>query len=217
MRKFSILAAALIVASGVAVSGSAMPQSATQTPAAVQKPPEPTVQAPASMQAFAAPDGRFKILLPGTPKQQTKPITLEGGVASTLHQFWVDMDGDNVTYMVIYNDFPTDYANGSPQDLLESTRDGMVADKTLTSDVPIDLYGVPGRSFTASDKQGWLYAVHQFFDGNRLYQLIVVDDSAHPAILTEQFMNSFRIVKDNEEKAAGSDDLNPPPASDSSQ
>ena len=119
--------------------------------------------------------------------------------------------------MVIYNDFPTDYANGSPQDLLESTRDGMVADKILTSDVPIDLYGVPGRSFTASDKQGWLYAVHQFFDGNRLYQMIVVDDSEHPAILTEQFMNSFRIVKDNEEKASGSDDQDQPATPDSAQ
>lgn len=148
-----------------------------------------------TMQPFTSNEGQFSIDFPGTPRQASKPLTLQGGGASTLHQFWVELDNDDITYMVIYNDYPADYAGASPQELLETLRDGIVRDKTLTSNVPIDLYGVPGLAFTAVDKSGWQYAVHQYLDGTRFYQLIIVEDKGHPASMAEQFMNSFRILK----------------------
>lgn len=195
----------LMLVAGAAAKGQAGPAQQQGSPST-----QPVVPAPPSvtgMIAFTSAEGRFSLELPGTPQQAAKPLTLQGGGASTLHQFWVDLDNDNITYMVIYNDYPADYASASPQELLQTMRDGVVREKTLTSDVPMELFGVPGRAFTALDKDGWQYAVHQFLDGTRLYQLIVVNNKDHPAARTEQFMNSFRIVTN---PAAGS--AAPPPS-----
>ena len=193
MRKVSApIVVLLTVLTGVAGDAQAAPaqQAAPTTQAAVPAAPSVT-----GMMAFSSAEGLFSVELPGAPKQAAKPFSLLGGGESTLHQFWVDLDSDNITYMVIYNDYPADYASAAPQELLQTMRDGVVRDKTLTSDVPMDLFGVPGRAFTALDKDGWQYAVHQFLDGTRLYQLIVVNNKEHPAPRTEQFMNSFRILK----------------------
>ncbi len=172
----------------------AQPQSgsASQAPTQPSAPPEAT-QATAAMQTFTSADGRFSVLLPGTPKQQSQQIALRGGASSTLYQFWVDLEDGSVTYMVMYNDYPSNYANDGAANVLARTRDGAANGKTLTSDVAINLNGVPGRAFTITDNDGWNYAVHQFFDGKRLYQLIVVFGKDHPATLTGQFMSSFRI------------------------
>lgn len=189
MRAFSNLVAVLLLLPVGAAAAVPRAQAANSTSATAAAPDA------GSMQSFTSAEGRFSVELPGTPQQAAKPLALQGGGASTLHQFWVDIDSDNITYMVIYNDYPSDYATAAPEELLETMRDGVVRDKKLTSDVPIDLYGTPGRAFTAVDKDGWQYAVHQFLDGSRLYQLIVVNSKGHPAETTEQFLNSFRILK----------------------
>lgn len=193
MRTLSTLVTVLLVlAPGATAAIAAVPpQQEAKTASAAPS----ASQAADSMQPFTSAEGRFSVDLPGAPQQAAKPLALQGGGASTLHQFWVDIDNDNITYMVIYNDYPADYAGASPQELLETLRDGIVRDKTLTSNVPIDLYGVPGLAFTAVDKSGWQYAVHQYLDGTRFYQLIIVEDKGHPASMAEQFMNSFRILK----------------------
>ena len=201
MGKLSSLAAWLLLGLGGSLAAGQTAAPAQQAATAKSNPAAATPDA-AGMQSFTSAEGLFSINLPGTPKQMSKPLTLQGGGASTLHQFWVDLDSDNITYMVIYNDYPADYASASPQELLETMRDGVVRNKTLTSDVPIDLYGVPGRAFTAMDKDGWQYAVHQFLNGSRLYQLIVVNSKGHPAADTEEFMNTFRMVKSEGTPAA---------------
>jgi hypothetical protein len=203
MLKLSFLAAVLLMVLAAHTASAQKP--ATQTAQAATAAP----QSAGSMQPFTSAEGMFKVELPGTPQQAARPLNLQGGGASTLHQFWVDLDSDNITYMVIYNDYPSDYASASPQELLQTMRDGVVRGKTLTSDVPIELFGVPGRAFTAIDKEGWQYAVHQFLDGTRLYQLIVVNSKDYPAALTEQFMNSFRILMSPPGGAAATP---PPPA-----
>jgi hypothetical protein len=146
-----------------------------------------------AMQSFASSDGRFSVQFPGSPKQEKEAIPLQGSDTSTLFEFYVELEDNNVSYMVMYNDYPEGYATGAPQDVLANVRDGSVKNKTMTSDAEISLNGVPGRAFTATDSKGWSYSVHQFLSGKRLYQLIVVSNKDHPAPLTEQFMNSFRI------------------------
>jgi hypothetical protein len=146
------------------------------------------------MQPYTSNDGRFTVQFPaGTIKQDTQPVTLQGSDSSTLYEFWVELEDNNVSYMVMYNDYPPNYANDSAANVLVRTRDGAVKDKTLTSDTAINLNGVPGRAFTCSDDK-WNYSVHQFLKGKRLYQLIVVSGKDHPATLTDQFMNSFSIL-----------------------
>lgn len=94
--------------------------------------------------------------------------------------------------MLMYNDYSSDYANGDPQSVLATTRDGAVNGKTLLSDKVISLNGVPGREFTAKDDT-WNYTVRQYLQGKRLYQLIVVSTTSHPATQTPAFLDSFRI------------------------
>jgi predicted Zn-dependent protease len=94
--------------------------------------------------------------------------------------------------MVMYNDYPPQYANDGSDAVLARTRDGAVKGKTLLSDMAISLNGVPGREFTAKDDT-WNFTVRQFISGKRLYQLIVVSKSSAPATQTSDFLNSFKI------------------------
>ncbi len=147
----------------------------------------------AGAQSYTSNDGRFSVFFPGgAPKQESQAINLKGGGTSTLYQFWTELDSNNVSYMVMYSDYSAEYANGDPQAVLASTRDGAVSGKTLLTDNAISLNGVQGRAFTAKD-DNWNYSVRQYLKGKRLYQLIVVSNSAHPATQTDQFFNSFSI------------------------
>lgn len=146
------------------------------------------------MQPYTSNEGRFTVQFPaGEVKQDTQPVSLQDGASSTLYEFWVEADGGNISYMVMYNDYPPNAANDGAANVLMRTRDGAIKGKTLTSDVAIDLHGTPGRAFTCSDDK-WDYSVRQFLNGKRLYQLIVVSAKDHPAALTTQFMNSFSIL-----------------------
>jgi len=145
------------------------------------------------MQPYMSADGRFTVNFPQAEvKTSSQSIDLKGGGTTTLHQFWVELANNNVSYMVMYNDYSADYANGDPQTVLATTRDGAVGTKTLLSDTVISLNGIPGREFTAKDDT-WNYTVRQYLSGKRLYQLIVVSNSANPATQISDFMTSFKI------------------------
>ena len=118
---------------------------------------------------------------------------LKGGASSTLHQTWVEIDHSNVAYMVIYNDYPADYMNQTAEKILAAARNGAVDGKIAINNRPLQLDGVPGLAFEATDKDGWHYTVQQFLTGLRLYQLIVISDKSHPPNDAEKFLNSFRI------------------------
>ena len=145
------------------------------------------------MQPYSSDEGRFSVQFPsGEIKHDTEPVTLKSTDSSTLYEFWVEQAEGNVSYMVMYNDYPPNYANGSPDEILANTRDGAVKGKTLLSDIAISLNGIPGREFTAKDGT-WNFTVRQFLKGKRLYQIIVVSSNDHPATQTSDFMNSFKI------------------------
>ncbi len=145
------------------------------------------------MQPYTSADGRFTVNFPqGEVQHDTEKVNLSGSDTSTLYEFWVEQDAGNVSYMVMYNDYPANYANEGADAVLARTRDGAVKGKTLLSDIAINLNGVPGREFTAKDDT-WNFTVRQFISGKRLYQLIIVSKSDHPAALTSDFMSSFKI------------------------
>ncbi len=148
-------------------------------------------QTPA-MQTFTSNEGRFSVLFQGTPKQEDQVINLKGGGTTALHQFWTELENNNISYMVMYNDYSADYANGDPQSVLATTRDGAVSGKRLLTDTVITLNGVPGRAFTAED-DNWNYSVRQYLYGKRLYQIIVVWGKDRVPQQLDQFMGSFRI------------------------
>lgn len=145
----------------------------------------------AGAQTFTSKDGRFTVYFPGgEPKQASQKVPLQGGGATVGYQYWTELESNNVSYMVMYNDFSGDYANGDPQATLASLRDGAVSKKTLLTDNAVSLNGVPGRSFTAKDGN-WNYSMRQYLKGKRLYQLIVVSTNEHPATQADQFFNSL--------------------------
>lgn len=145
------------------------------------------------MQPYVSTDGHFTVNFPqGEIKNDTQAVPLSGNESSTLYEFWVEMDAGDVSYMVMYNDYPANYANDGADAVLARTRDGAVKGKTLLSDIAINLNGVPGREFTAKDDT-WNFTVRQYLQGKRLYQLIIVSKADHPATQTSDFLNSFRI------------------------
>jgi hypothetical protein len=92
----------------------------------------------------------------------------------------------------MYNDYPANNAKDGADSALGRARDYAAKNKTLLSDMAIDLNGVPGREFTAKDDT-WNYTVRLYLNGKRLYQLIVVSNTANPATQISEFMNSFKI------------------------
>jgi len=146
------------------------------------------------LQPYTSTDGRFTVSFPQAEvKQDTEQAKFKDGGSTPLYEFWVEVDGGNVSYMVMYNDYPADYANDGADAVLARTRNGAVGSKTLLSDMAINLNGVPGREFTVKDDK-WNFTVRQFLSGKRLYQLIVVSNPDHPAAQTSDFLNSFKIL-----------------------
>jgi hypothetical protein len=144
-------------------------------------------------QPYVSTSGRFSVLFPGPPKQSTDQISLDENGSATLFQF-VFAD-DKLVYTVMYNDYPKKLVSDvAPQTILQGARDGATEKDTLTNDHVIELNGVPGRAYTLTDKDGSTVVIRDFFDGQRLYQVMVAvgpGTSSNPA---DDFLNSFRIL-----------------------
>ena len=168
------------------------------------------------MQLFTSSDGHFSVMMPGTPVQASEQAKLSDNVSIAIHEFTISLNNDNISYLVMYNDYPAGYAEDTPQNVLARTRDGAVKTKTLNSDQAIDLTVsagpdpasakdasdrggatdgavVPGRAFISSDTDGYNYSVRQYLRDKRLYQLIVVTNKGFTAPEAEEFMNSFKV------------------------
>lgn len=188
MRKYSTQLAAILMLMGSAALAAG--QKVGPTGQQTQSPSAPAVQ---PMTPYSSEAGRFSVQFPGGEvKQDTDSIKLQDTDTSTLYEFYTESADGNVSYMVMYNDYPSTYANDGSDAVLARTRDGAAKGKTLLSDMAINLNGVPGREFTAKD-DNWNFTVRQFLNGHRLYQLIVVSKPNAPATQTSDFLNSFKI------------------------
>jgi hypothetical protein len=63
---------------------------------------------------------------------------------------------------------------------------------TLVSDKVIDLKGVPGREWTATNDHANL-TTRQFLQGSRLYTVSVASSKGTTATQASQFLDSFQI------------------------
>jgi hypothetical protein len=144
---------------------------------------------------YTSSHGRFTIKFPaGQIEQETRDLALQGTDKTTLNEFSVVVHNgpESDVYIVDYADYPPKYTKGGPQDVLAASRNDFVAGMTLVSDKAIDLNGVPGREFTASDDQS-NHTVRMFLKGQRLYWVIIVSSKGMTATLASQFLNSFKI------------------------
>jgi hypothetical protein len=147
-------------------------------------------------QTIASIVGRFTVDFPaGEIGESRDEIPLQGADKETVHQMGVAVGNgpaSTVEYAVIYEDFPPSYTKGAPQDFLAARRDTFMKGKTQLSDKAIDLNGIPGREYKASDDQS-NYTVRLFLQGSRLYTLFVVSAKGATATQASQFLNSFQI------------------------
>jgi hypothetical protein len=179
----SLFAGAALANPAQSPSGGDAQQAATPQPAAATL-----------MQPFTSTGGRFSVLFPGIPTQSSQPVQLKNGETTTLYEFSVSADNGDASYIVMYNDYAPDaVADGAPA-FLKNTEKGATAGKTLLNDAVIDLNGIPGRAYAATDAAGFSYSVHEFLAGDRFYQLVVTTAKGSTTTQISQFMNSFLIL-----------------------
>lgn len=121
------------------------------------------------------------------------PLVNYPNQSTTAYEFDFKGENDNVGYVLIYGDLPPNIVSSQTQAFLENFRNDFVSGKKLLSDQAISLNGVPGRAFTAQDKDGFIYEVHVYLAQNREYQLLIGTANGSSAAYRDAFMNSFKI------------------------
>ncbi len=152
-------------------------------------------QSTADWREYTNEEGKFSVLLPGEPKEETSSIETDTGTIQ-IHLFGVPI-GDT-DYIVAYTDYPAELINTKgAQGILDSARDGAVENTKgkLLSDETIDLNGNPGKLLVVESPDGKGIAQAKIFlVGTRLYQVFVA--AAKEKANTEEnqnYLNSLRI------------------------
>lgn len=138
--------------------------------------------------------GGFRAQFPGEPREGRKTIRTDiGEVVSTRYTI---TDGNNVTYDILYNDYPkAGVAKIAPQKLLEGARDGLLSQTKgrLDVDKRITLGNIPGREGEIATKEGTRYRFRLLWAGNRMYQVLVIT-RGRPGPDAQRFLDSFQIL-----------------------
>ncbi len=164
--------------------------------------PQATLSKTAKSQwkVFTAPDGSFKILMPGKPekKNQTQK-TFMGPI--NLQIFLAKPGKQQVAYVVVYNDFPDNYGKmANPQELLDNaqkmalktTQSKLVKQRNLRS-----YNGHPGKEIEYINDAGKVTRNRMFFAHGRLYQAMVITTREQEKYLKKSiqgYLNSFQVV-----------------------
>ena len=145
--------------------------------------------------------GRFSIAMPGSPKEEDRPVALPGGSSVPLKI--ASLEKRDLAYFTGYVDYPEGLVsnpNVNVQDVLSSSIEG--ATKADFGDGELkqqetSVSGIPCRSFeTAGDLDGKAARMEGIFclEGDRLFEVLIIgeDKSSFPA-KAQQFISSFKI------------------------
>ncbi|MEH2359148.1 hypothetical protein [Nostoc sp.] len=170
------------------------------------KPPKavvkPTVSQPVQpkWKLFTAPDGRFTILMPGSPNRNTQyQKTYMGEI--NLKIFVAQPPKQQVAYVVAYNDFPYSYGQmADPQAVLNNARD--MALKTTKSHL-ISQRNIrssnnhPGKEIEYINSGGKITKSRMYVAEGRLYQVMAITTKKQQKTLAKTitgYLNSFHVV-----------------------
>lgn len=153
-------------------------------------------------QEYQSQAGRYSILMPGKPKEQTQAVDSAAGSLDMRLASYEDRSG---AYLVIYVDYPaTLIRSNQASEILDGAVQGAVNNVKgqLTRQQDFPLGTVPGREveFNAPAK-GAQPATHikvrYFLTNDRLYQVMVVaqQNQGLPADV-QKFLDSFKLSKD---------------------
>jgi hypothetical protein len=177
-----------------------------------QDPPPPAKEySQNTWKEFSSKEGRFSVLLPGTPKQfdyiTENPL---GPIASRVFIVESDISACYVSYSDLPNSGPL--KPKEQKEMLDSTRDRVLTDGAkLFSESDVSVSGTPGREFLA-EKKGVILRGRMIYVNGRLYLLMLGvqpdtaffnrQPSANPADRTDifeqistKFFDSFKLTK----------------------
>jgi hypothetical protein len=175
-------------------------------PVAVVKPPvaqvKPTPAQPVQPQwkLYTAPDGRFTILMPGSPERNTQSQKTYMGEIN-LKTFIAQPPKQQVAYVVVYNDFPYSYVQmANPQLILNNARD--MALKTTKSNLISQRSirssnGHPGKEIVYINSGGKITNNRMYVAEGRLYQVMAITTKKQQKTLAKTitgYLNSFQVV-----------------------
>lgn len=153
-----------------------------------------TTQKANTWRTFSSPEGRFSVLMPGTPLAHKQNVQTPVG-ALALNIFLVERG--NKSYGVSYSDYPKDLVeNGSSDSILSGAQAGSVANVKgrVVAEKKIALGQHPGREYQLSTPQGG-YRARIYLVGERLYQNIVMGPVT-PSEDADKFFDSFQLVNE---------------------
>jgi WD40 repeat protein len=161
----------------------------------------------AAWDEFAPPEGRFRVMMPGTPTRRDLVPTDTPG----LTLFGVDWDRGNVAFLAGYGDLSEGELRETPwEQRLAGERDGVLKNQRngkLVEDKVIELGGHPGREFVVGVAGKGVLATRVYGVGHRLYLLmagglgVAADDRD-----VQMFFNSFALLDSPGETAPPSPD-----------
>ncbi|MBD2245491.1 hypothetical protein [Nostoc sp. FACHB-888] len=172
-----------------------------KTPTTVVK-PKPKVTQPVQPQwkLYTAPDGRFTILMPGSPDRNTQSQKTYMGEID-LEIFVAQPPKQQVAYVVAYNDFPYSYGQiTDPQTVLNNARD--MALKTTKSNL-ISQRNIrssnnhPGKEIEYINSGGKITKSRMYVAEGRLYQVMAITTKKQQKTLAKTitgYLNSFHVV-----------------------
>jgi hypothetical protein len=149
---------------------------------------------------FTASDGRFTVLMPGTPKtvnQTQKTFMGEINLQLVIGQ----PPKQEVAYVVAYNDFPDSYGQMANSEevlsnaqvmALKSTQSNLVSQRDIRSS-----NGHPGKEIEYVNPGGKVTKNRMYFAEGRLYQVMVITTKKQQKTLAGTmtgFLNSFNVV-----------------------
>ncbi|MBW4612019.1 MAG: hypothetical protein KME21_01805 [Desmonostoc vinosum HA7617-LM4] len=149
---------------------------------------------------YTAPDGRFTVLMPGTPNRNTQyQKTYMGEI--NLEMFVAQPPKQEVAYIVTYNDFPYSYGQmANPQLILNNARD--LALKTTKSNLMSQRNirssnGHPGKEIEYINTGGKITKNRMYVAEGRLYQVMAITTRKQHKTLARTitgYLNSFQVV-----------------------
>ncbi|MBH8555444.1 hypothetical protein I8751_24480 [Nostocaceae cyanobacterium CENA357] len=149
---------------------------------------------------YTAPDGRFTILMPGSPQTNTQSQKTYMGEIN-LETFIAQPPKQQVAYIVAYNDFPYSYGQmANPQLILNNARD--MALKTTKSNLISQRSirssnGHPGKEIVYINSGGKITKNRMYVAEGRLYQVMAITTKKQQKTLSKTitgYLNSFHVV-----------------------
>jgi len=110
--------------------------------------------------------GKYRILMPGTPKTSTHPVTLPGG--RTVQMLEVLLDLQSTSYFSSHVDYPPGVLAPDPEVTLRNVRDGSTKGHTLRTDRRLTIGGYPAREYVYQQADGIILVTRSIMVGDRL-------------------------------------------------